>query len=261
MESLDREQKGQASRAAAPSVKRRTRGREPGKRHATQLLKKPPTTAISTQAAGRRALLQDLGACQLPLTEALLTMFLVSWSLFSRLSRMKDSVSSSWGSAGRASPGARAEDHRAAGPRPGRQAQLCAGSAPLIPPPPYVDALASPPPAPPRPSPTCFSLSSISRRRADASCGGIMFRTRGFQPNPRLLSQLRASSASVAVTPTSALGPAPERAARAPLGVIGGSAPARGIGMGCGRQPSREWLGSVAPSQPCREASFSTSPL
>ena len=90
------------SGAAASSAKGQARGRE-CKRSVTLLLEKPRRYHPSPprpEASGFRYpnpwvagfSLQRLEA--LP-AEGLLTMFLVSWSLFSRLSRMKDSVSSS----------------------------------------------------------------------------------------------------------------------------------------------------------------------
>ena len=109
--------------AAAPSAKGRARGRE-CKRSVTLLLGKPRRYHPSPprpEASGVRYpnpwvaefSLQRLEA--LP-AEGLLTMFLVSWSLFSRLSRMKDSVSSSCGAERRTSPEAR--DHRIPAPQP-----------------------------------------------------------------------------------------------------------------------------------------------
>lgn len=74
-----------------------------------------------------------------------LTMFLVSWSLFSRLSRMNDSVSSSYRQRRGSHHQTLEAEGRPLAPRPGSR-----------------------PPCP-QSSPTCFSLSSISRRRADAS--------------------------------------------------------------------------------------------
>lgn len=61
-------------------------------------------------------------------------MFLVSWSLFSRLSRMKDSVSSSWGKQrGAYHKKLEAKEHRVPAPRPRPQPYLFAGSAPSQP--------------------------------------------------------------------------------------------------------------------------------
>lgn len=62
-------------------------------------------------------------------------MFLVSWSLFSRLSRMKDSVSSSWEQArgGHHQKPEAKGDHCVPTPRPSPQPHLLAGCAPSHP--------------------------------------------------------------------------------------------------------------------------------
>lgn len=164
-------------------------------------------------------------------------MFLVSWSLFSRLSRMKDSVSSSWGSAGRASPAARAEDHRAAGPRPGRRAQLRAGSAPLTPASPRTGrrGAVSGPGLPccrvPSPSPPASACPQFPAAGRTPPAGGSSLRPRGS--HSRGFVSASAFSASVSVTPTSALGPAP-------------SAPQAACGVWQAEVPLRRALGRAA---------------
>lgn len=154
-------------------------------------------------------------------------MFLVSWSLFSRLSLMKDSVSSSWGKRGGGhlkKPEAKA-DHRV---QPHGLAPNPFSSQRVLPPSPVSSLSRSSGPdlGPfphllPSPSLTCFSLSSISRRRADASCGGIIASAQQL-PLP-CAWPLRAFSAPVCATPTSAFGPSPGRAGGAMLGVAVGT--------------------------------------
>lgn len=149
--------------------------------------------------------------CSLP-AERLLTMFLVSWSLFSRLSRIKDSVSSSceeWRGGHHHKPmgnGTTTTQHHG----------LRLTPSPLPPqfdvPSPFLHFL---------PNFTCFNLSSISRRRAEASCGGIIAAD-SAGPTPRCLCS-KPGSASVPVTPTSSLGSAPGRSGGAMLGVASGS--------------------------------------
>lgn len=160
-------------------------------------------------------------------------MFLVSWSLFSRLSLMKNSVSSSWGKrrgGHHKKPEAKA-DHRV---QPRGLAPNPFSSQRGLPPSPVSSLSRSPGPdlgpflhLHSGPIRTCFSLSSISRRRADASCGGIIASAQqlslpGAWP-------LRALSAPVCATPTSALCPSPG-------GAGGGSTGGAMLGVAAGTE-------------------------
>lgn len=185
-------------------------------------------------------------------------MFLVSWSLFSRLSRMKDSVSSSWGRGGEASPAARG----CRSPRPGPQPRPEPSSLQRVPPPCPLppsrgDARASAPSLPAAPA------------RVSPASACPRFPAAGRTP-PAGESSLRpraAAPASVLCRCASLLGfrprythfrpePRPERPGGAMLGVAGGSAPRgpeTGWGrshLGCGRESRAQHCTSLNRTRP-----------